>query len=409
MLNFLKQDEQLEAFITGQAGTGKTTSIAKVVEQLVEATITFQVVAYTNKARDVLRSKLSLDDSLVTTLHSWLKKRPTINSKAKDSRLLTVSSQYGEPQPLQLLIVDEFSFIGEADYHSIGELQSVCTNCEGFMPCECSNSNTLHVLYVGDPNQLNPVDSYQAVIPNGDYWTKLTKVYRHKEDINITRLRDQLDNNDYSLPTFENTDMVTIVDSLLDVESDVILSFTNKMVQYYNFTLEGRDIPTIGSKVYIHTLKRYSTVIAVSSMCPNKLLTPRGVIDENTKYNPMRVINKIEGVKYVLLSDDVYVATIFGTSNYNTRAKAIGGKLVAKNKAKKSSKKEYHLYKTFSDYVVQMDFIHATTIHKSQGSEYPTISFDFSDLKANCINPSDIIRLSYVALSRAIKQIYIKI
>ena len=90
-----------EMFITGGAGTGKTTRIADIVDKLLADKVAFQVVAYTNKARDVLRSKMpEVDEDSITTLHSWLKKRPTINSKARSINAITISHQYGEPQQL---------------------------------------------------------------------------------------------------------------------------------------------------------------------------------------------------------------------------------------------------------------------------------------------------------------------
>ena len=120
--HFLSDPEENEAFITGPAGSGKTTALIEVVKQLNDMGIKYRVVAYTHKAKDVLISKLPADTD-ISTLHSWLKKRPGINEKAKSLKALVTTMQFGQPVYIQLLIVDEFSFVGEKDYYSIGKLQ----------------------------------------------------------------------------------------------------------------------------------------------------------------------------------------------------------------------------------------------------------------------------------------------
>ena len=79
--NFMEDTKELDAFITGAAGTGKTTKLKEVCEWLLNTEYTFQVVAYTHKAKQVLKSKLP-EDTPISTLHSFLKKRPGINENA---------------------------------------------------------------------------------------------------------------------------------------------------------------------------------------------------------------------------------------------------------------------------------------------------------------------------------------
>ena len=68
--------EDTDMFITGQAGTGKTTKLAELVSYCIEQRLSYVVCAYTHKACSVLNNKIP--DADIKTLHSFLRKRPTI-------------------------------------------------------------------------------------------------------------------------------------------------------------------------------------------------------------------------------------------------------------------------------------------------------------------------------------------
>lgn len=72
ILKFVQDTNELEAFLTGPAGTGKTTKLKYICEQLLQTDINFLVVAYTHKAKQVLQSKLP-SGTPISTLHSFLK------------------------------------------------------------------------------------------------------------------------------------------------------------------------------------------------------------------------------------------------------------------------------------------------------------------------------------------------
>ncbi|EFB5687901.1 hypothetical protein HGP87_001870, partial [Campylobacter jejuni] len=92
------------------------------------------------------------------------------------------NKQYGRPDFLRLLIVDEFSFVSEKDYFSIGELQDELELMD-LPEFKEGKLRPLKVLYVGDLNQLSPVKGYSAIEPYGKFWKKLTKVYRTDNDL----------------------------------------------------------------------------------------------------------------------------------------------------------------------------------------------------------------------------------
>jgi len=435
---FLNDTEELEAYITGGAGTGKTTTLIEIVEKLIKDKVNFLVCAYTHKAKDVLISKLPvLKDEYIVTLHSFLKKRPTINSKATDvSRLLT-SKQYGEPETLQLLIVDEFSFIGERDYSSIGELQNYdlvtykCAKCSNDVEelAECSKCHSteqvvhtdtrLKVLYVGDPNQLNPVNDVQAIQAGGEYHTHLDIIHRVENEDLLPILNELVElvescSSEVIAPMNYCNDSVVFVPDLVDAykESDtrdnLLLAFTNAMVQGMNASIVGRQFPIEGDTIYNYSMKKkYVVQGEVAHKDVTSLLIPRepGFITTQTKYNPIKQLGKIKDIKYYQ-TDEGIIPCFFGSNRAKILKGNIGKALTAKNKAGKDSRREYATYKTVEDYVSVCDFPYATTIHKAQGSQADEVYLHIGDLLSKCPMVLDINRLLYVAVSRAKKRVY---
>ena len=82
---FMQDKEADEMFITGQAGTGKTTMLADLMQYCADNYIKYRVCAFTHKACGILVAKLPAK-SPVQTLHSYLKKRPMVNTQAMNHR-----------------------------------------------------------------------------------------------------------------------------------------------------------------------------------------------------------------------------------------------------------------------------------------------------------------------------------
>lgn len=394
---FLTSDEP-EAFVTGPAGSGKTTALKATVEILNELNINYLVTAYTHKAKNVLESKLP-QGTPIKTLHSWLKKRPGINSKAKHIKNLMTSHQQGKPEHLQLLIVDEFSFINEEDYMSIGELQDElalttdeCVGCGRVVldgeECKCGCKETkevaippIKVLYVGDLNQLSPVKGWSAVTPIGPFWTKLTVVHRNTSELMkpLSKLVSMIEGKIAPAYLKANKDFIRQVDIdeayLADKEVDkIMLAYTNKAVEAHNIRIQGYSVPKLGDIVYLPTLRCDKVFTEVFDTIPDnvELLTPNGLINKDTKYNPFKTLQQHSYIKYYLFDDSTIVPGIFGSYQNKIVRDRIGAALVAKNKANQDSTKEFKEYKCINDYVSIMDFNHCMTIHKSQGQSLPT-------------------------------------
>ena len=121
--DFLKDQRAWYMYITGAAGTGKTTSLAEHVQYCIDEGIPYMVCAYTHKACGILRTKLP-DNAEVSTLHSFLSKRPTINTEAKHYKHINSNSKSkGLSAKPKVVFVDEFSQVGERDYMDIVDYQ----------------------------------------------------------------------------------------------------------------------------------------------------------------------------------------------------------------------------------------------------------------------------------------------
>lgn len=395
-----------EAFITGPAGSGKTTALHAVVTELNTLDINYLVTAYTHKAKDVLISKLP-EGTPVTTLHSWLKKRPGINSKAKHVKHLMTNHQQGKPEHLQLLIVDEFSFINEEDYYSIGELQDE-------LELEEQNLKPIKVLYVGDLNQLSPVKGWSAITPIGPYWEQLTVVHRNNLELMkpLNKLVKMIEgkakveylkaNRNFIRQTNINTEYLHC-----ETADKIMLAYTNKAVEEHNAFIQGRRFPVKGDIVYLPTLKCDKVFDSVLTKLPldAKVLTPNGLITKDTKYNPLKTLSSLSYVKFFLFEDGSIVPGIFGSYQNKVIRDKLGANLIAKNRAEQDSTKEFKEYKCINDFTSIIDFNHCMTIHKSQGSEFSIVFIDSADL-ATCLDIHEQMRLLYVSISRAKDCVY---
>jgi hypothetical protein len=69
--------------------------------------------------------------------------------------------------------------------------------------------------------------------------------------------------------------------------------------------------------------------------------------------------------------------------------------------------KAWRDYLTFKEYVICLDFPHAMTVHKSQGSTYNTVYLDSDDLYLCATRNFNLyLKLMYVAISRASNKVY---
>ena len=413
LTEFLEDEDALEMFITGQAGTGKTTGLAKLVQYCIEHDIDHTVCAYTHKACGILRSKLP-DGANVQTLHKYLKKRPTINTEAKNHKHIEKSMKHGISARTSVLFIDEYSMVGEADLMDIREEDT-------------------KVVWLGDPNQLPPVGDVQSVVPYGKYAKTLTKVYRQAADNPLMATLGQLVSFIEGKPSeplhesdkfIRNQDIAEWYDNdrMSDSFDGVMLAFTNKQVQHLNAQAQGRDMPEKGDRLFSPTTKHHYTFVEWLDTTYQIDLPFGDPLPLGSKY---RTLEHLLTQDYKLASvvdddgDELIFMCEFGHYAYKTTAEGLKKAAAASNSdigdkaaqwarqhpndaKSKTRAKAWRNFLSFNEAVICLDFAHAMTVHKSQGSTYKSVYLDTDDLGIMAdINYTTYLKLMYVAVSRA--------
>ncbi len=434
--NFITDPEAFDMFITGQAGTGKTTILYDIVELLLHDKIPHVVCAYTHKAANVLRSKLPKETD-IRTLHSFLRKRPGINENAKTHSHMNTTTQFGEPQKIQLLIVDEFSMVGEKDVLSIGELQDP----------DYTGNPEMKVLYVGDPFQIPPVGAPQVLNPERcKYHAHLTQVHRQEENSNlldiICQIVDMIDTGETTKlepnPQFQRgVNIISVYTQLLHQNKDAqMLAYTNRRVQQLNQLIYNQVKSFLPNPMmrWCPTLKQmieWSSDITPESI--DILNTPSGDMIWGSKYKTLEHLVNMSNsypIEFGRFVDDegesLTLAYVFGHGDYNdivkslkTQAVEVNQQIPSQNPKKwaqahphhKLSRRRAKIWRdllTFMDCVVCVDYPFAMTVHKSQGSTYDYVLIDNEDLSiTKAYSMETYLKLLYVGVSRASKAVFL--
>lgn len=429
-IKFLDDPEAAEFFITGVAGTGKTTSLKELIDYCQANHYTTVTCAYTHKAVSVLKSKLPKANNkhIMCTLHSYLKKCPTINDTATKLKDVDGNTQVSIPSKVDVIFIDEFSMIGEKDYVDIVDTQYD----------EDANIIT-KVVYIGDPNQLPPVKDMQTIFPKEPYWVKLTTIHRQAHDNpligTLIQLNDFIDGKPAVALTehakfVRNQDIISLYKKCRT--SKILLAYTNARVQDLNAKVQGYEIPLLGDTLFSPTTRQLYTLEAIDEQVDN-IKTIRGeILELGSRYKTLETIHTLPNVQFFLVADkDMHSAqraVIFGHNNYLQVSQDLANIAVKINKKIESQFQEdaklwahsnwshplakeraqaWKNYLSFKGNVLCMDFTHAMTIHKSQGSTYENVFLDMDDIH-KCANSDyqTYLKLLYVAISRAADTVY---
>ena len=207
-------------------------------------------------------------------------------------------------------------------------------------------------------------------------------------------------------------------------------------VQKFNRQIEGKDYLEQGDVVFCPSNQNDCQVLEIMSDIPNEIMPPRGYkpITEKSKFNPLKLLASLD-LQYVQLleneEDTNNRAVVFGHGDYNNYKKRLLNRALKANKkirdkygcktkdeiikwAKKhyfnpdsiERKEAWREYMTFNDIVCCIDFTHATTIHKSQGSTHEVVLLDTQSV-IQCVKDTKmVLQLVYTGMTRAREQVY---
>ena len=420
-------------FITGPAGSGKTTKLDELVAYCMQSEINIVVCAHTHKACGILRDKLPTGTP-IQTLHSFLRKRPTINDIATKAKHIENSRQHGTPDTVELIFIDEFSMIGERDY------MDIIAACED----EETGEPTTKVVYVGDLNQLPPVGDMQTITPRNPFWVQLTHIYRQADDNELLDVLGDLVKyieGAEPKPLVPNKNFVRAVNLLStykQVQDPVLLAWTNEKVEYLNAMVQGREVPEALDNVFSPTTRiayRIAELDIANDIASINLAYGDKQLGWDSKYRTLEHLVTMPGIQFahLLVDDDsdnisAVHAFIFGHYQYKLyvdelkQEAATTNKLCEKeasgnakiwayaNKSHPLAKrraKAWRNYLTFKECVICLDFPYAMTVHKSQGSTYENVLIDTQDLyKCASYDFNLYLKLMYVAISRSSSMVY---
>lgn len=420
---FLDDEEAVDMFIHGPAGSGKTTLADKLVKVLNERGINFLVCAHTHKACEVLRSKLKCKN--IQTLDSYLKRVPVVNQDAKKIQRLSSNAVVGQAEKYDLIIVDEFGAVGEAQHMLLSD-----------KAYDEDGKAILKVVWLGDMNQLKAIGSQSSVIPYGDYEIKLTKVRRTDSAELLRTLSSLVEMIEGTRPieylephkTFVRDQDIVKLYKETKTKSKCLLAYTNWQVQHLNAEVQGYDKPLIGDLVQCGTDRcEYIYLGDEPWDAVDEIYTGFSTVDRTDKYRTLDFLQKekysIGLFRDVETSEELYMAYIFGYGEYNEHKKTLSlaaaeanNKIPSKNPASwakankdsplaKTRAKAWRRFLAFNSCITVIDFPHAFTVHKSQGSTFDEVYLDMDDI-SRVLDKDTYIRLVYVGISRASKIVY---
>jgi len=388
-------------YTTGYAGTGKSHQLIELVESLpIETTI---VIAPTHKALARLRDHLP-DSIEIKTIHALLGWIPTINENA--TRIEHIDSTHKLEKELDEyshIIIDEAGMMSEEMFLDIiSKLEVQLDYCED----ELSRDITIECFL--DPYQLLPVKGRQIMTDKATT-TNLTKQYR-SESPDVVDLYTKFvhyiegtNKDDLSTPYSKN---VKPLDITQFKQGDRLLAYTNKAVGAWNIKIakqlgitsyEGQEVQ-LGSMIEpIHIVK-----FVIPTLKELKYWFDIGILKlQNAQINKQFLDSSLQAlitnknINFVQVIDNFIYPVIIGIGKANLILKK------AKEDAVEDRKKFKDVYALGRAYI--MDYGFATTVHKSQGSEFNNIFIDKLDIQKSIRNNyyENYARLMYVSISRA--------
>lgn len=398
---FLLSDDK-ELTISGFAGSGKTFLVRYLTDmapaqqkmvQLLDPKIQprkFFYTATTNKAAEVLRGTLNRETS---TIHSLLGLR-VINDYKTGKQSLKPGRDGCKNLSHSIIFIDEASMIN-ADL-----LDKIRKSTSRFADCK--------IVFIGDTYQLPPVKENVCPVfahPKGEVYF-LNEIQRQAADHPIIQLsakyRAMLDDETLSWPEIPSdgkfiqtyADKTEYFDVLRTAFRNThkpndlkIVAWSNKRVRQYN--------------TWIRNLLGYGTALepgeAVTTTKP--LFQGRQIVAPTDYCLTVREVKP--GIEQDInghwLSFTELPGSFFQPVNWN-QANALL-KAYAKDK-------DWGPYFALKEDWIDVRAIHASTVHKSQGSTYREVFVDLEDI-GRCTHWRDVVRLLYVGITRASHRVHI--
>lgn len=371
ILKFLDSKTENEIIISGSPGYGKSflvNTIAKYAD--------LDITATTNKAADIIDGR---------TIFSYL---GLIMKDDLSSGICKIDYKNAKIVFKRNIVIDECSMINQEVYNAI---KTYTRNCK--------------IIYVGDFYQLPPVNDSFSIFNLGIRILELKEPCRTNH-MDLLNLCSTIKQNIISKTIFKNYKPSDNVKFLLSDESknkilstfvparDKILTFTNDAVLSSNSYMRKlfNKQPLFGTDDYFVCKSAVNTNVGLSKVESIKQIKKlHKVFDDKSA-----IIETVDGMIFnVFLDQGLYKNEI---SKLADNALAI--------KDPNLRKAAWRKYFEFKNNVLDIRDIYASTVHSAQGSTYENVFIDIKNIY-NIAKRSDLMRLMYVAISRAKEKVYI--
>ena len=404
-------------YITGYAGTGKSTALLKQLTTIAGKNKDDAIVLCpTHKAAHRLLPKIPFGIE-IKTIHSLLGWIPAINENAeKIEHIDIVAKTDRKIEEYNTFIIDEGGMMSEEMFM---ELVAKIEDARNF------DTDGIKIYVYLDPYQLLPVKGRQIQLDE-EFTTKLTTQHRAESpDVvalftKFVEFLEGTNTKDLKIEFSENVKKVSTTEAvqLFDITKDRLLAYTNEVVGWYNKEISiyngiqsfvGQYVQ-LGSNpdlVYVEDMIDKSSVVlsdVITWYLDNNMLLQNSHISAKYMELEFSTLLKLDGVEFAKVAINgttKIVPVVLGIYNAYSLTKQIKAAAI---KDKKNYKFIYALNKAYT-----MDYKFASTVHKAQGSEFDAVFVDVNDIKKSILpNYYDTYaRLMYVALSRAKKRVYI--
>lgn len=431
-LDFLRTSGQRKLWVlTGYAGTGKSTLVAHIVQQMQQEKLGFKLLAPTGRAAKVLSNYAGFPAS---TIHRHI----YFSGGELSTQQLTLAKNLHKNT---LFFVDEASMLAAAQPY---EGNNVLEDLLNYV----YNGENCHLIFIGDPGQLPPVGQEDSialhpqklaeVYSSIEIWhSHLSQVVRVDSSSSILTTATFLRNKkSFKLPLFPpiTNDKASNVkrihggefqdyleQSMAQVGADetILLTLANKRANQWNLEIRNRlfyreEVLEKGDLLMI-VKNNYYWLDPSSKM---------GFIanGELARIERVRKFEAFYGFEFALLDLRfvdypeigsvtclVHIQSLLEEGANLTREtlKKLFYAIEAEHADIKNKQKRYReVMKNPYFNALQVKYAHAVTVHKAQGGQWAHVYVDYGFLPEERKNQS-YLRWLYTALTRASEQLYL--
>ncbi|AHH09294.1 Exodeoxyribonuclease V alpha chain [Borrelia parkeri SLO] len=376
-INSIKKSLKSNFFIlSGGPGTGKTTTInyiLKAIDMHLNVKQKVALVAPTGKASQKLKSSLKESFKNLETEYS------TVQKLLKMS-FINKGNKYDETNPLEfeIIIIDEASMIDSSTFLKLLKATKTSTK----------------LIITGDKNQL-------PSISGGNVYSSLTQI-KEISDENVEILKKNFRSNDEInlLAKAIYQEDTNLIDIQLNANKNIILKDINKVNIENELLNHTKNLYKNISNFDLNSLNNKKIESIINALLSNVILCSRNFgkfgtkrINEIIKLYLKKIYGNLIG-QIILITQNDYKNDLFNGER---------GILFRENsKIYALFKREDEKYKRINfNLINKYELSFATTIHKSQGSEYQHIQIIIED------HPFLTKELLYTAITRAKESIKI--